>query len=270
MHATRQILAFVISNEIHGSFGGLGITDVTPVHRPIVMLRVSQQTRLQDLQREQLHHAPVLVDLADGDVGEVGGEALLQPSDAPEVGRDEIAEPGVRVLVGEGHQIAVNASEWRDAGQHQRHGLAKGDETPVLHGAEIKVRHGEVLDFAHGIRQGHPGLESRVNLGAVHEHRAGSQRLERVLEPRPQPHPRVRGGVYSAETVDRPAQEVRRHPGRPRKLCDVVIRPIAMCACVKSKGVKDRFDCFLFLLYTCFECDSILMRESIVVFRMNF
>lgn len=131
----------------------------------------------------------------------------------------------MRVLVAQGHEIRLDVAQRRHLVLDQRNGFAKSDEAPVLHGAEVEVWHGELLDFVEGTANGrHPGLKSRVNVGAVDEEGVGVLGLG--VEASPEGDARVRG-VYSAKVVDHPGQEVGRHAGRSGESRDEVVGSIA-------------------------------------------
>ncbi len=115
-------------------------------------------------------HHPVRLPCCDRMRCHPGGEAFVQPDVVPPCGGDQVAEPLVRHFVRDDVGHSLLRADGRGLVVDQQRGLAIDDGAPVLHGAGLEVRHGDVVELGQRI------LNSVIAVVVVQEGLRGVQR----------------------------------------------------------------------------------------------
>ena len=161
--------------------------------------------------QELVPDAPLGVMMGHHAETEIGGEAFIEPEIFPVRRRDQVAEPLMGDFMGDHFADALSAGLGGQLGKTQQQVFAEGDGTPVFHGAEGEIGHGDQIHFGQRIRDAIIVFAILQRLAAEVQTEVGGVPQPRQMD---HPYPRILLVLYPLEFAHAEKEQVGGHVRR--------------------------------------------------------
>lgn len=128
----------------------MGISD-GDLNRVRAAKRIQADTALHIVDDESGPGVPLGEEVIDSQGTNPGSESLVEPEVVPPLHGNQVSEPLMGNLVGNGDGDLLLEAQVRSLLVEEKGDSAVGDKTPVFHGASIKVRDGKVVQLGEGV-----------------------------------------------------------------------------------------------------------------------